>query len=128
EFNSDCRGRSIFRPLVNGKAMSTPQIPVDLPTYDELVGRDGIDDSNYNEHLYALIKPSALNTLTIHAEVEGIALLSLFEQFVERVRGAGFELTPMGRLLSRECILSTGGLMQQTIAGREGWVACQSSE
>ncbi|MGR5457143.1 4-deoxy-4-formamido-L-arabinose-phosphoundecaprenol deformylase, partial [Vibrio alfacsensis] len=68
KYNSDCRGDSIFSP---GEGMA-PQIPVTLPTYDELVGQDGVDNSNYNDAILKLIKRDGLNVYTIHAEVEGI--------------------------------------------------------
>ncbi|HUN82297.1 MAG TPA: polysaccharide deacetylase family protein, partial [Phycisphaerae bacterium] len=64
-FNSDCRGDKVFRPRVNGAVLATPQIPVDLPTYDELVGQNGVTPENYNERLLGLLKPDGLNVLTI---------------------------------------------------------------
>ena len=55
-YNSDCRGKSIFYPMVNGQPLSQPQIPVTLPTYDEVIGENGISDYNYNEYILSLIK------------------------------------------------------------------------
>ena len=62
----------------------SPKFPVTLPTYDEMIGRDGVNDENYNERLMALCRPDRLNVLTIHAEVEGIARRDMFARFVER--------------------------------------------
>ena len=31
-YNSDCRGSSIFMPVVDGEVLTQPQIPLDLPT------------------------------------------------------------------------------------------------
>ena len=73
-FNSDCRGDQIFRPVVGGVELTQPQIPTTLPTYDEVIGRQGIGPANFNEFLLDQLKPGHLNVLTIHAESEGIRL------------------------------------------------------
>ena len=75
----------MFRPVVQGKPLSQPQIPVTLPTYDEVIGRNGISDRNYNEFLVSLLNPEGLNVLAIHAEVEGISRIELFDDFLQRV-------------------------------------------
>ncbi len=125
-FNSDCRGKNIFRPIVNGEAISQPQIPVTLPTYDEVVGRDGISDANYNDHLHSLLNDAGLNVLTIHAEVEGLSKIALFDQFLRMVLSDDVDLVPLGELLPPS-VARTGRMVQQEIPGREGWVACEST-
>jgi hypothetical protein len=35
---TDCRGEDVSYPVVDGKALSQPQIPSTLPTYDETKG------------------------------------------------------------------------------------------
>ena len=70
-YNSDCRGHSIFLPEVGGRVLTRPQIPLNLPTYDEVYGRDGVTNDNYNDRLLESIHPDRMNVLTIHAEVEG---------------------------------------------------------
>ncbi len=76
--------------------MSQPQVPVTLPTYDEVIGRNGVSDDNYNEHMLGLLRPGKLNVLTIHAEVEGIVCLHMFEQFVEKALSLGHRFVPLG--------------------------------
>jgi undecaprenyl phosphate-alpha-L-ara4FN deformylase len=128
DYNSDCRGESIFKPLVNGKHQNQPQIPVTLPTYDEVIGQNGISKNNYNDYLFSLLKPNGLNVLTIHAEVEGIVCESMFQDFVKTATSKGISLVPLSDLLVMEDPSKNLALMvNQEIPGREGWVSCQSS-
>ena len=127
EYNSDCRGQSIFRPVVDG-TVCTPQVPVTLPTYDELIGRRGITDMNYNRHLLTLLKSDGLNVLTIHAEVEGIARATLFEDFLKQAEALGVRFRPLGMLLPKEVAIAPGRICKGQIPGRDGWVALQAEE
>jgi len=125
-YNSDCRGRTVFRPAVNGMVLSQPQVPTDLPTYDEVVGRNGVTEETYNAYLLSLVKPDTLNVLTIHAEVEGIALASTFADFVSLAHSRGIDIVPLGDLLPDADTVPSGTMVPQEIPGREGWVACQA--
>ena len=99
KYNSDCRGNMIFTPLVQGKRLAAPQIPVNLPTYDEVLGKNGITNDNYNEYMLSLLKPEVMNVLTIHAEAEGISCLGMFKEFVRKAREKNFDFVPLGQLL-----------------------------
>jgi undecaprenyl phosphate-alpha-L-ara4FN deformylase len=127
-FNSDCRGTSIFYPMVDEKVLSTPQIPNTLPTYDEVIGVNGITNENYNEFLKDQLRPGELNVLTIHAEAEGITLAEMFENFLDDAMKQGWEIVPLGKLLLREAAdIPTGEICKEVITGREGWVSMQKS-
>jgi undecaprenyl phosphate-alpha-L-ara4FN deformylase len=126
-YNSDCRGESIFYPLVDGEALPQPQIPVTLPTYDEFIGRRGISDLNYNESVLSLLRPEKLNTLTVHAEVEGIRAFHLFHRFLKTAADKGITFAPFGDLLRDHPPSHSSAVVPKEIAGREGWVACQAS-
>jgi undecaprenyl phosphate-alpha-L-ara4FN deformylase len=125
QYNSDCRGKSIFRPLIGQRELSQPQIPVTLPTYDELIGREQITDTNYNDYLLSLLEPDRLNVLTIHAEVEGIAYIALFADFLNMARARGVEFVPLGTLITSASVIQPAKMVAKEIQGREGWVACQ---
>jgi len=125
-YNSDCRGRSIFYPVVDGKPLSQPQIPVTLPTYDEVMGHEDINRHNYNDYILSLISDTGLNVLTIHAEVEGILCLEMFERFLKAARSMNTNLVPLGALLNRTPEIETAAIVTREIPGREGWVACQA--
>lgn len=125
-YNSDCRGDAIFIPVVNHQEIDTPQIPVTLPTYDEIIGSDGINDENYNEHLLSLMKPGRLNVLTIHAEVEGISRRKLAENFFELARQRNIHFSPLGQLLpSERANLPRCTIESKPLPGREGTVCWQ---
>ncbi len=125
-YNSDCRGRSIFYPVVAGKTIPQPQVPATLPTYDEAVGHGGIDAHNFNDYMLSLISQTQLNVLTIHAEVEGIVCLDMFERFLKSVRSMGANMVPLGQLLDGTPEIETAAIEPREIPGREGWVACQA--
>jgi undecaprenyl phosphate-alpha-L-ara4FN deformylase len=127
-YNSDCRGENIFYPLVDGKKLSQPQIPVTLPTYDELVRRKGITHNNYNEHLLSMIVPNKLNVLTIHAEAEGIACQDLFGRFIEMAKAQGVLFVPLGDLLAESQSQGRAVIVAKKNPGREGWLAYQETK
>jgi undecaprenyl phosphate-alpha-L-ara4FN deformylase len=126
-YNSDCRGTSVFYPMVKGMVLTQPQIPTTLPTYDELLGRDGISQANYNQHLISLMKPEVLNVLTIHAEVEGISCLGLFREFLQKLRVREGRLVPLGELLPPTDQIARAAIGRQEVEGREGWLSVQQS-
>ena len=126
KYHSDCRGTSIFRPI-HGGVPFTPQIPVTLPTYDELIGRNGITDDNYNFLLLDRIDPLALNVLTIHAEVEGIAKHELFDMFLNEARARNIKFVPLGELLPDFDSIERGAIYDAPIEGRDGPVCVQAA-
>ena len=125
DYNSDCRGRSIFRPTVGGRELRQPQIPVTLPTYDEVLGRNGVTDANYNDYMLSLLDPAKLNVLTIHAEVEGIACMEMFEQFLKTACSRGISFVPLRVLLEAYTQSGPAAIVEKEIPGRQGWVSCQ---
>jgi undecaprenyl phosphate-alpha-L-ara4FN deformylase len=125
-FNSDCRGRSIFVPVVDGHE-ATVQIPTTLPTYDEVIGSDGITAANYNDWLLDRTAESDFNVLTIHAEVEGIVCAGLFDAFLSKGRARGFEFVPLGELLVPAERLDRDRIVPYRVAGRAGTMARQES-
>ena len=52
EFASDTRGRTPFWPVLPGGEGSCMQLPTTLPTFDELLGQDGVDESNIAQRVF----------------------------------------------------------------------------
>ena len=124
-YNSDCRGRSIFYPVVGGETLSQPQIPVTLPTYDEVIGHKGVSAANYNDYIFSLMKPEDLNVLTVHAEVEGISCAKMFDQFLKKARTKGISLVPLGSFLKENIPVGNASIVPGKMSGREGWISIQ---
>ena len=49
-YNSDCRGVEIFRPRLANNQAGIPQVPVTLPTFDEVIGHR-IDRLGFNDFI-----------------------------------------------------------------------------
>ena len=125
QYNSDCRGHSIFYPLIDGTPLKQPQIPVTLPTYDEIVGPSGVSPAHYNDHILSLLNPEGLNVLTVHAEVEGISCADMFDAFLEQSAEKNCEFVPLSALLPPKNDIPAKRMISGTLPGREGWVACE---
>jgi len=123
-YNSDCRGQSIFFPLIDGRP-GTVQIPVTLPTYDELIGTNDVTKSNYNDVLLDMIQPGQLNVLTIHAEVEGIICAAMFTEFLQKAISKNIRFVPLGHLLPEPGDIPVGGILSGSLPGREGTMCLQ---
>lgn len=124
-YRSDCRGHCLFRPAMEGRRFRHVQVPTTLPTYDELIGVKCTPET-YNEYLLDMIRPDQLNVLTLHAEVEGIAGLAMFEDFLNRARRKDIAFKPLGELASRDREPAEYGIHPAAVPGRDGWLACQA--
>jgi len=123
-YNSDCRGHSVFVPVANGRRLA-PQIPTTLPAYDEVIGRDGVTNDNYNRQLLDNILPGPLNVLTVHAEVEGIVCAGLFDAFLTECKTRDIQPVPLTRLLGNGA--PPDAVAEAPLDGREGNVCWQQS-
>ncbi|WP_028323068.1 4-deoxy-4-formamido-L-arabinose-phosphoundecaprenol deformylase [Desulfatirhabdium butyrativorans] len=125
-YESDCRGHSIFRPLISGKYYGHVQVPTTMPTYDELIGVHCTPET-YNDYILDKIAPGSLHVLTIHAEVEGISCLNLFEDFLIQAARRGISFHPLGELVRcDDRAVPLSAIDQSRVTGREGWISCQA--
>jgi undecaprenyl phosphate-alpha-L-ara4FN deformylase len=142
---SDCRGREPFLPVAEGEALRTVQIPTTLPTLDECLGTPGTTDASLEDAYLTLLrrapatsaaqdipeprtpKDQILHVHTVHAEMEGLSKLALFESFLTACRARGVRFTALddvARAIELEklplCPVEKG-----TLPGRAGTVALQ---
>ena len=130
-YASDTRGAFPFRPKFAGRVSSCPQLPTTLPTRDELSGIDGVTAQNVDRVL--LERTAQLrdgHVFTLHAELEGMRLLPVFERLLSGWRTQGYEIVSMAtqRAALNDATLPVCEVVAGTVPGRSGTLACQVLE
>ncbi|MGJ7549843.1 4-deoxy-4-formamido-L-arabinose-phosphoundecaprenol deformylase [Pseudomonas alloputida] len=126
-YSSDCRGAGLFRPRLADGSPGAPQIPVDLPTFDEVVGPQ-VTAAQFNAFILGHFRPQALNVYTIHAEVEGILMAQDFRHLLADARQREITFKPLGELLPASLdTLPVASVQRGVLQGREGWLGVQGS-
>ena len=134
DYASDTRGRAPFYPILTTGRSSCPQLPTTLPTFDELLGRDGVNEGNIADALYrvsevppAAAQRPALQVFTLHAELEGMLLIGAFEALLRQWLKAGARISSMAEL-HRQAILRPlpqQAVVMGSVPGRSGLLAVQ---
>jgi len=128
-YASDTRGSEPFMPLLGGRRGRVPQLPTTLPTLDELIGLDGLTAENVHGALLARTRAaeSASQVFTLHAELEGMKLLPVFERLLHGWRAQGHELVSLAALCASldTAALPVCAVHAGSVPGRSGTLACQ---
>jgi peptidoglycan/xylan/chitin deacetylase (PgdA/CDA1 family) len=133
-YASDTRGTAPFVPLrAPGSGLAAapcPQLPTTLPTFDEILGLDGVDERSVAAALFARAAAPGrppLQVFTLHAELEGMLLLAQFEELLGRWREAGARITRMATIhsLAMQHPLPVQRVEMAEIPGRSGRLAVQ---
>ncbi|HXI49113.1 MAG TPA: polysaccharide deacetylase family protein [Steroidobacteraceae bacterium] len=132
-YASDTRGYAPFWPMLEAERSTCPQLPTTLPTFDELLGRDGVDESSIADAVFRLSETSAgasgenLQVFTLHAELEGMLLLDAFESLLKKWQAAGAKVTRMAgiRELAVQRPLPDQTVIMGEVPGRSGLLAIQ---
>ena len=97
-YASDGRGPRPYVPSVGGKALAHVQLPTSLPTLDELIGNEGVDEHNVARSVLALTEADHDQVFTLHAELEGGLLAPAFEALLAGWKSQGHQLTTLAEL------------------------------
>jgi len=122
-----------FEVLLAGGGGGCLQLPTTLPTFDELLGVDGIDEAGVGAAVYErsrIVPESGLHVFTLHAELEGLLLLDAFEDLLVKWRAAGARVTRMADLarLARDRTLPRRAVRLGEIPGRSGTLAVPGAD
>jgi peptidoglycan/xylan/chitin deacetylase (PgdA/CDA1 family) len=133
QYASDTRGYAPFWPMLEAERSTCPQLPTTLPTFDELLGRDGVDESSIADAVFRLSETNAaaggenLQVFTLHAELEGMLLLDAFESLLKKWQAAGAKITRLAgiRELAVQKPLPDQTVTMGEVPGRSGLLAIQ---
>jgi len=132
DYCSDTRGHCPFIPVYRGEIVACPQLPTTLPTLDELIGLEGLAADTVAAHLLRLCEnpPPTGHVYTLHAELEGMKLLPVFEALLAGWKSMGFDLVPLRELYGALTpqALPRHELVMGEIPGRSGTLALQGKE
>ncbi|TXH04345.1 MAG: 4-deoxy-4-formamido-L-arabinose-phosphoundecaprenol deformylase [Nevskiaceae bacterium] len=130
-YASDGRGTHPFVPVVNGRALNVPQLPTTLPTLDELIGVGDLTPDNVHEHLLRLTAnpPPQGHVYTLHAELEGMKWMPVFDRLLSGWRAQGYELVSTETLFKSLDVpaLPHHAVAMGEIPGRSGTLALQGA-
>jgi undecaprenyl phosphate-alpha-L-ara4FN deformylase len=88
-YSTDARGTSPFFPRMDGKTFRVLQIPLTLPTLDEVVGLEGNDTGTLARYFSGRLTPG-LNVLAVHTEFEGNRWVGFLDLFIESALDLGY--------------------------------------
>jgi undecaprenyl phosphate-alpha-L-ara4FN deformylase len=132
DYCSDGRGTHPHLPVWRAELIRCPQFPTTLPTLDELIGTDGIDDTNVAAHILSMTSEprAAGHVFTLHAELEGMRLAPVLDQLLAGWTAQGWQLGPVRSLYESveplalpRCEVAPG-----IVPGRSGTVLVQGDE
>jgi undecaprenyl phosphate-alpha-L-ara4FN deformylase len=118
--------------VLAGGRSSCPQLPTTLPTFDEILGTGGVDESTIADAVFRLSAAAAgatpsghVQVFTLHAELEGMLLLDAFESLLVKWRDSGATLGRMAAVheLALRQPLPARAVVMGEVAGRSGLLA-----
>ena len=132
DYASDMRGGHPFMPVVNAEVTLCPQIPTTLPTLDELIGIRDISADNVHQRVLAAAREPAPqgHVYTLHAELEGMRLLPVFERLLGAWQAEGVQLVGTDTIAAGldRASLPRHMVTWAEVPGRSGLLATQGPE
>lgn len=131
-YASDTRGLFPCFPKVANVQFKTLQIPTNLPTLDELLGRPEFPLDSLAEYYLSLLKDKVINVLTIHAELEGMRYLHFFDNFLKKAQQQNIQFQTL-QSVAQQCLenrdeIPVCELRQGMVDGRSGTLAVLENE
>lgn len=125
-YASDTRGSCPFIPVQNAEIIACPQLPTTLHTLDELLG---IEEDAVDHLLKISENPGpAGHVYTLHAELEGMKLIGMFEKLLLGWKAMGYELVSLKQYFeSLPGNLPRHEVIYDEIPGRAGKLAIQGA-
>lgn len=128
-YGSDARGPCPFFPRVGDVVFKTLQIPTSLPTLDELIGRPEYPMEKLADFYLSQLGSDVSNTLTTHAEIEGMKYLDWFREFLLKAKAQGIKFVRAADI-AEKCLADSGNVpvcdfIQGSVDGRSGTMAVQ---
>jgi peptidoglycan/xylan/chitin deacetylase (PgdA/CDA1 family) len=98
DYACDCRGDFPFIPVVNAEILACPQIPVTLPTLDEMATTENPAPEQITGRLLAITeqRKPAVQVYNAYAELEGAAFRNTFVRLLCGWRDAGLQIVSLG--------------------------------
>jgi undecaprenyl phosphate-alpha-L-ara4FN deformylase len=134
-YASDTRGGPPFLPVLAQGISPCPQLPTTLPTFDEILGRDGVDESTIAQYVFQLSAvaaevPDNLQVFTLHAELEGMLMLPAFESLLVKWRESGAAVARMAKIheIAIRRPLPVRAVVMGEVAGRSGRLAVSAAQ
>jgi len=131
-YGSDCRGPHPFFPKIGDRVFHTLQLPSNLPTLDELIGRPEYPINMIaSEILSQCHRHQYPDIFTLHAELEGMKYLEWFDHFVGEVLKQNIECVTLASIahaqLENKSLIPISDVVQGVVDGRSGTLAMQVS-
>jgi peptidoglycan/xylan/chitin deacetylase (PgdA/CDA1 family) len=135
-YASDTRGGPAFLPVLAQGISTCPQLPTTLPTFDEILGRDGVDESTIAQYVFQLSAVAAevprednLQVFTLHAELEGMLMLPAFESLLVKWRESGAAVARLAKIheIAIRRPLPVRAVVMGEVAGRSGRLAVSAA-
>jgi undecaprenyl phosphate-alpha-L-ara4FN deformylase len=130
-YASDTRGKHPFIPVIRAEIVACPQFPTTLPTLDEMIGLNGVTQASVADALLAITRADPRDhVFTLHAELEGMKLLPVFEKLLVGWKAQGYERVAMKTIVeaTQTAKLPLCSVLDEPIAGRSGTLSMQGAE
>jgi undecaprenyl phosphate-alpha-L-ara4FN deformylase len=126
-YSADTRGSFPFFPRMGGRVFKIMQIPLTMPTLDEVVGLEGNDAETLARFFLRQLGPD-LSILAVHTEFEGKRWRPFLDRFIGESLREGYRyerLADIAAALKAESKVHIGDCIYGTIRGRAAEVTIQ---